>query len=69
MFKKANVGSTDRLLRLVAGVVLILLPFVVGISGWLATVLPIIGLVMVFTGFFRFCPAYTILGINTCRTS
>ena len=69
MFSKANVGPLDRLLRLIAGAILIILPFVSGMAGWLATLLPVVGLVFVATGFFRFCPAYRILGISTCRIS
>ncbi|MCB2009833.1 MAG: DUF2892 domain-containing protein [Geminicoccaceae bacterium] len=69
MFSKANVGPLDRLLRLIAGAILIILPFVSGMAGWLATLLPVVGLVLVATGFFRFCPAYRILGISTCSIS
>jgi len=58
----ANVGSVDRLLRIVAGLVLLALVFVGPKTplGW-------IGLVPLFTGLFRFCPAYRIFGISTCR--
>lgn len=57
-----NVGTVDRVLRIVAGAVLIgLAAFgVVGVWGY-------IGLVPLATGLFRFCPAYTLLGIRTCR--
>jgi len=57
-----NVGSVDRLLRIIAGLVLLALVFVGPKTplGW-------IGLVPLFTGLFRFCPAYRIFGINTCR--
>ncbi|MCW0232161.1 MAG: DUF2892 domain-containing protein [Ferrovibrio sp.] len=60
---KSNVGSLDRILRIVAG--LILLTFVAVYPGperWFG----LIGLVPLATGLFRFCPAYTLLGINTC---
>lgn len=59
---KANVGSLDRGLRIVAGAVLILLALaqVIGPWGW-------IGIVPLLTGVFRFCPAYTLLGIRTCK--
>ncbi len=58
---KANVGSIDRVLRLVLGLALIALAAtgVVGAWGWL-------GVVPVATALFRFCPAYTLLGVNTC---
>jgi len=58
---KANVGGMDRVLRIVAGLVLIALAAtgVVGAWGYL-------GVVVLATGVFRFCGAYTLLGINTC---
>ena len=56
-----NVGSWDRVLRMVVGLVLIGLAATgtVGLWGW-------IGVVPVATGLFGFCPAYTLLGIKTC---
>lgn len=58
---KANVGNLDRALRILAGVVLIALTLAgsIGPWGWL-------GVVPILTGLFRFCPAYTLLGIRTC---
>ncbi len=59
---KVNVGSTDRLLRVIAGLVLIGLTLmgIIGVWGW-------IGLILLATGIFSFCPAYGILGIKTCK--
>jgi len=58
---KSNVGGIDKLLRIVAGLVLIVLAAtgVVGGWGW-------IGVVPLVTGLFNFCPVYTMLGMNTC---
>ena len=58
---KANVGTIDRALRILAGVILIALTLnqTIGPWGWL-------GVVPLLTGLFRFCPAYTLLGIRTC---
>ena len=58
---KFNVGTVNRVLRIVVGLVLIGLAATgtVGLWGW-------IGVVPLATGLFRFCPAYTLLGINTC---
>ncbi|HET7831474.1 MAG TPA: DUF2892 domain-containing protein [Gallionella sp.] len=58
---KINVGSADRFLRIVVGLALIALAATgtVGAWGW-------IGIVPLLTGIFRFCPGYTLLGINTC---
>lgn len=58
---KANVGGIDRILRIVAGLALIALAATgtIGIWGW-------IGIAPLLTGVFRFCPAYTLLGMDTC---
>ena len=67
----ANVGGIDRILRFVAGVVLTIIgvkPDLVGVSaaGALHWVLLAVGLVMLGTAIFRFCPIYPLLGLNTC---
>ncbi|MDY7567395.1 DUF2892 domain-containing protein [Pseudomonas sp. RTC3] len=58
----ANVGTIDRVLRIALGVILIGLTVfgVIGVWGW-------IGVVPLATGIFRFCPAYSLLGIKTCK--
>ncbi|PUE58753.1 hypothetical protein B9Z36_00885 [Limnohabitans sp. Rim8] len=58
----ANVGGIDRVLRIAAGLVFIALAAtnVVGMWGY------IVGGIVLATGVFRFCGAYTLLGINTC---
>ena len=66
-----NVGSIDRLLRLLLGIVLIAAPFVSGMglfASTLATVISVIaGLVLVGTSAMQFCPLYRVLGIRTCK--
>lgn len=56
-----NVGSADRVIRIVAGVGLIgaTLAGFIGAWGW-------IGIVPILTGTFRFCPAYLPFGFSTC---
>ncbi len=58
---KANVGSVDRILRIVLGLALIAATLLgtIGAWGW-------IGIVPLATGIFRFCPAYLPFGISTC---
>jgi len=58
---KLNVGGIDRILRIVVGIALIALAATgtVGVWGY-------IGVVPLLTGIFKFCPAYTLLGMNTC---
>jgi len=56
-----NVGTIDRFLRIIVGVALIALA-ATGKVGWWGY----IGIVPLATGVFRFCPAYTLLGMRTC---
>ena len=58
---KLNVGGIDRILRIIVGLALIgaTLAGMIGVWGW-------IGVVPLLTGIFKFCPAYTLLGMNTC---
>jgi hypothetical protein len=58
---KANVGGIDRILRIVAGLVLIAL----AIAG-IGTPWTWIGVVPLLTGIVGFCPVYPLLGISTC---
>ena len=61
---KANVGSVDRALRIIAGVVLVVLAATgaIGLWGW-------IGIVPILTGTTRFCPAYLPFGFSTCKVA
>lgn len=58
---KFNVGTIDRVLRIVAGVALMGLAATgtIGVWGW-------IGVVPLATGLFKFCPVYALLGLSTC---
>jgi hypothetical protein len=57
----ANVGSLDRALRIIVGLALLSLVFIGPQTPW-----GWIGIVPLITGLFSFCPAYTLLGFNTC---
>lgn len=60
---KANVGNIDRVLRVILGIGLLSLIFLLeGEAWWFG----IIGVVPLLTGIMRFCPLYTVLGISTC---
>lgn len=62
---QANVGDVDRALRVVAGIVLLSLVFILeGNARWWG----LIGIVPVATGLLRWCPAYIPFGISTCKT-
>lgn len=64
---KKNMGSVDRLLRIAVALVVAFLYFTDVVSGTLAIVLAVIGLVFVLTAAIGFCPLYVPLGISTCK--
>ena len=57
---KANVGTVERVARIIVGLALIGLAAagVIGVWGY-------IGIVPLATAFVRFCPLYVVLGLNT----
>ncbi len=56
-----NVGTVDRALRIILGLVLLSLTMIGLQTPW-----GFIGLVPLITGIFRTCPLYSLVGINTC---
>ena len=60
---KKNVGNIERAIRIIVGLVLISLVFIGPQSAW-----GWIGVVPLATGLLGWCPPYSLLGINTCKT-
>ena len=65
----SNVGGMDRGVRIVVGIALLALAFLHVVTGTLAIVAYVAGAVALITGVFRFCPAWSIFGINTCSAA
>ena len=63
-----NVGGIERGIRIVVGLMLVALGLFGGMPTAAAWALGIIGGVATVTGAVGFCPAWTLFGINTCRT-
>lgn len=59
----SNIGTWDRTLRIVVGVALLSLVFIGPQTPW-----GLIGLIPLITGLARFCPSYSIAGVNTCAS-
>ncbi len=59
-----NVGTIDRAIRIIVGVVLLALVVVGPQTYW-----GLIGLIPLATGVLKTCPAYSLVGIKTCKTS
>lgn len=62
---KSNMGSTDRMIRLIVAVIVLVLFMTDVISGTLGWVLIAIAAVFTLTSMINFCPLYTVLGIST----
>jgi hypothetical protein len=58
---KPNEGTIDRVLRLVAGLLLLALAVTGTIGAW-----GYIGVVPLLTAAIGWCPLYAVLGLNTC---
>jgi len=56
-----NVGTVDRIIRIIIGLVFIGLAFsgTIGLWGY-------IGIIPLVTGLIKWCPLYTLLGVQTC---
>jgi hypothetical protein len=59
-----NEHTIERALRILVGLAVLSLVFVGPMSLW-----GLIGIVPLFTGLIGSCPAYTLLGVSTCRTT
>lgn len=62
---KANMGSTDKIIRILAAVIIAGLYFTDLISGSTATILLIIAGVFILTSVISICPMYIPFGIST----
>jgi len=62
---RKNIGNADRVIRILAAVVVAVLLLTGTLSGALGLVLGIAGAVLLFTAFVSICPLYMLLGIST----
>jgi hypothetical protein len=60
---KKNVGGTDKVVRIVLGLVVIAIG--INFQSWWG----VLGIVPLFTAFIGWCPAYLPFGISTCKTN
>ena len=62
---KANMGTTDKIIRIAVAALIAILYFTNVISGTLGIVLLVAAAVFVLTSLISFCPLYPIIGVNT----
>ena len=65
---KKNMGSFDRIIRILIAVVIAVLYFTNVIGGTLGIILLIVGGIFLLTSFVSSCPLYMPFGISTCKT-
>ncbi|RYH09581.1 DUF2892 domain-containing protein [Tropicimonas sp. IMCC6043] len=60
-----NMGSIDRIVRAIVGIILLVLAFTGGWSTLWTVIAAVVGLVLLATSALGYCPPYSILGIKT----
>ena len=58
---KKNVGTADRIVRLILGIVII------GLGLYFKSWWGVIGIIPLITGLIGYCGLYRLFGINTCK--
>lgn len=64
---KANMGTADKIIRVLIALVMGVLIYTNVLTGTLAIVLGVFSIVFVLTSLVSFCPLYTLFGIKTCK--
>jgi hypothetical protein len=64
MTMQKNIGSIDRIIRIVAGIGILSLVFIGPETKW-----GYLGLVLIATGLIGWCPPYQLFGISTCKSN
>ncbi|NDV85461.1 DUF2892 domain-containing protein [Aurantimonas aggregata] len=67
LFRNANVGTEDRVVRIVLAAVAAIAAYAYLAAPW-SYVAYAVALILVVTAVVRFCPAYALFGASTCRT-
>ena len=70
MIMKANEGSADRAVRVIVGIIALVAAWMwLGLAAGaiLGILVAVVGAVLILTGLVGFCPAYTLVGMNTCK--
>ncbi|HTP41860.1 MAG TPA: DUF2892 domain-containing protein [Nitrospiria bacterium] len=66
---RCNIGSTERTIRIVLGILLLVIGYAAGLPVWASVVAYMAGAIALLTGAVRFCPLWQLFGINTCGPS
>lgn len=63
---KKNMGTADRIIRIVIAAIAVILYFTGTITGVLGIALMVVAAIFLLTSFVSFCPLYTLLGLRSC---
>lgn len=63
---RTNEGTTDRVLRAVAGVVALVIALMAGLGSVGGILMLVVGAILVVTAATGFCPLYRVFGVSTC---
>ncbi len=66
---KKNMGSTDKVIRILLAAIMAGLYFSNTVTGTLGIILLVFSAIFVLTSLVSFCPLYTLVGINTCSAN
>jgi len=64
---KKNMGTTDKIIRVILAVIIAVLYFTNVIPGTLGIILLALAVIFLATSFISFCPLYMPFGISTCK--
>jgi uncharacterized membrane protein YuzA (DUF378 family) len=62
---KPNMGTVDRVIRVIVGIAALAAWALGLVEGTLGIVALVVGVVMIATAAFRWCPPYALIGLNT----
>jgi hypothetical protein len=66
---KKNMGSADKIIRVLLAIIFAILIFTGTVTGALAIILGIFGVVFLVTSFMSFCPLYLPIKFSTLKKS
>jgi len=64
---KKNMGSTDKIIRLIVAIILATLSYMGVVTGTVGIVFYAVAIVFALTSMIGFCPLYVPFGISTCK--
>jgi len=64
---KKNMGTFDRIVRIVIALIIVVLFLTGQINGALSIILLALAAIFLLTSLVNFCPLYSLIGIKTCK--